>query len=151
MNFINQISDNWDSCLSMKRNNIVFENRLQEYGAYQIRKDYFKTVIISFFGALFFISSITIIPTILYKYFKLNFVKKVIPTTDLIPVDPDLIYQYKKETAKIETPIAKEKSAQSFSKDDIEKVPIVENKEIKTEDLNKKKNNDDNGLTQITQ
>ena len=145
MNFINQISDNWDSCLSMKRNNIVFENRLQEYGAYQIRRDYFKTVIISFFGSLLFIVFITIIPTILYKYFKANFIEKVIPTTDLIPVDPDLIYHYKQETPKVETPISKEKPAQSFSKDDVEKVPVVANKDNKTEDLPNKKINDLDG------
>ena len=92
----------------MKRNNIVFENRLQEYGAYQIRRDYFRTVLISFLGALFFAGAITIIPTVLYSYFKANFVKKVIPTTKLIPVDPNLIYQYKKETVKTETPSFKE-------------------------------------------
>ena len=141
MNFIHQISDNWDSCLSMKRNNIVFENRLQEYGAYQIRRDYFRTVLISFLGALFFAGAITIIPTVLYSYFKANFVKKVIPTTELIPVDPNLIYQYKKETVKTETPSFKEKPAQSFSNNNVEKVPEVVNKEIKSDDLNKKKNN----------
>lgn len=146
MNFIHQISDNWDSCLSMKRNNIVFENRLQEYGAYQIRRDYFRTVLISFLGALFFAGAITIIPTVLYSYFKANFVKKVIPTTELIPVDPNLIYQYKKETVKTETPSFKEKPAQSFSNNNVEKVPVVVNKEIKSDDLNKKKNIVDNGV-----
>jgi len=146
MNFIHQISDNWDSCLSMKRNNIVFENRLQEYGAYQIRRDYFRTVLISFLGALFFAGAITIIPTLLYSYFKANFVKKVIPTTELIPVDPNLIYQYKKETVKTETPSFKEKPVQSFSNNNVEKVPEVVNKEIKSDDLNKKKNIVDNGV-----
>lgn len=146
MNFIHQISDNWDSCLSMKRNNIVFENRLQEYGAYQIRRDYFRTVLISFLGALFFAGAITIIPTVLYSYFKANFVKKVIPTTELIHVDPNLIYQYKKETVKTETPSFKEKPAQSFSNNNVEKVPVVVNKEIKSDDLNKKKNIVDNGV-----
>jgi protein TonB len=130
----------------MKRNNIVFENRLQEYGAYQIRRDYFRTVLISFLGALFFAGAITIIPTILYSYFKANFVKKVIPTTELIPVDPNLIYQYKKETVKTETPSFKEKPAQSFSNNNVEKVPVVVNKEIKSDDLNKKKNIVDNGV-----
>ncbi|MFN5629863.1 MAG: energy transducer TonB [Bacteroidota bacterium] len=146
MNFIHQISDNWDSCLSMKRNNIVFENRLQEYGAYQIRRDYFKTVFISFLGALFFAGAITIVPTILYSYFNSKFIKKVIPTTDLIPVDPDLIYHYKKETIKTETPAFKEKPAQSFSNNNVEKVPLVENKDIKNDELPLKKNIDDNGL-----
>jgi protein TonB len=130
----------------MKRNNIVFENRLQEYGAYQIRRDYFRTVLISFLGALFFAGAITIIPTVLYSYFKANFVKKVIPTTELIPVDPNLIYQYKKETVKTETPSFKEKPAQSFSNNNVEKVPVVVNKEIKSDDLNKKKNIVDNGV-----
>ena len=129
----------------MKRNNIVFENRLQDYGAYQLRRDYFKTVIISFFGSLFFIVSITIIPSILYNFFKVNFVEKVIPTTDLIAVDPDLIYQYKKETPKVETPNFKEKPAQSFSKDIVEKVPIVVNKVIKSDELTMKKNNELDG------
>lgn len=39
----------WGSVLSAKRNDLVFENRLQEYGAYQIRKDHPRTMFIALF------------------------------------------------------------------------------------------------------
>jgi protein TonB len=41
----------WGSVLSAKRNDLVFENRLHEYGAYQIRKDHPRTMLISMFVA----------------------------------------------------------------------------------------------------
>jgi periplasmic protein TonB len=46
---------------------VVFENRNQEYGAYILRKTYNKSVIISLFISLIIVSSIIIIPFIIWK------------------------------------------------------------------------------------
>lgn len=43
-------SNNWDNPMSQERIELVFENRNHEYGAYVLRKDYSRTVLIAFFS-----------------------------------------------------------------------------------------------------
>ena len=38
----------WDNCINEDRNALVFADRNQSYGAYVIRKDYSRTVLMAF-------------------------------------------------------------------------------------------------------
>lgn len=49
---------NWQQVTSVKRNNIVFEERNQEYGAYTIRRDYDKQLIYIMLGLLLGVGAI---------------------------------------------------------------------------------------------
>lgn len=51
-------SKSWNMVTSKTRNDTVFENRNKEYGAYQIRKDYDKRLLLILFGLTFGIGGI---------------------------------------------------------------------------------------------
>ena len=41
----------WDNCIQEDRNALVFENRNKEYGAFVIRRDYSRTILIAFISS----------------------------------------------------------------------------------------------------
>lgn len=45
---------NWNSCIDFKRNEIVFENRNKLFGAYVIRHEYPRNILLAFITACFF-------------------------------------------------------------------------------------------------
>lgn len=49
---------NWNTCIDLERNEIVFENRNKHFGAYVIRRDYPQTILFALFAACLFISSL---------------------------------------------------------------------------------------------
>ena len=63
--------------------NMVFEGKNQQYGAYQLRHDSNKTMLLAFLVGLLFVSSFAIVP-ILIKNFTSETIIKVTPT---IPLD----------------------------------------------------------------
>jgi protein TonB len=66
LNFLkNLLFSNWISIFSKTRNDFVFEKRNKDYGAYFLRKGYFKTLIRSYFAALIFIFLIVYTPVVL--------------------------------------------------------------------------------------
>ncbi len=60
-------SNNWNSLFSKTRNDFAFEKRNREYGAYNLRQAYFKTLLKSYFAAIFIILLLVYAPTI-YSY-----------------------------------------------------------------------------------
>lgn len=59
------ISKNWDQVTSEKRNEVVFKDRNKKYGAYQIRRDYNKSLtkvmaFVVFFSALCYIGIVSL-------------------------------------------------------------------------------------------
>ena len=49
----NRLLSDWSSPLDHQRNDLIFENRNKEYGAYIIRRDYDKSLMVAFLGATF--------------------------------------------------------------------------------------------------
>lgn len=83
----NNILDNWGSPLSDTRNDLVFETRNQEYGAYVIRKKYRSTVLIAFAITAFAGIAATTVPLLINKYSE-TFNKKVkTQTVEVINID----------------------------------------------------------------
>ncbi len=48
---------NWDSCIDFERNEFVFENRNKLFGAYILRRDYSRNVLLAFITACFFMGA----------------------------------------------------------------------------------------------
>ena len=63
----NFFSKNWTSVFSKTRNDFVFEHRNKDYGAYRLRKGYFKTLVWSYLAALCIIFLLVYSPAI-YSY-----------------------------------------------------------------------------------
>jgi protein TonB len=63
--FKNILSDKWNSVFSESRNKIVFAKRNKEYGAYPLRKGYFKTVLKSYLVAIIIIFVLIFTPTVI--------------------------------------------------------------------------------------
>jgi periplasmic protein TonB len=75
-----QLFDDWMDETDIQRNQIVFRNRNQLYGAYQIRRDYSRNV----FMALLMASGLTVLPFILPGLLQ----KKTIEEIILPPITP---------------------------------------------------------------
>lgn len=51
---------NWNSCIDFERNELVFENRNKRFGAYVIRRDYPRTMLLAFITSCLFMGSLFI-------------------------------------------------------------------------------------------
>jgi periplasmic protein TonB len=51
---------NWNSCIDFERNELVFENRNKRFGAYVIRRDYPRTMLLAFLTSCLFMGSLFI-------------------------------------------------------------------------------------------
>ena len=77
----NSIFQDWSSEIYHDRNNLVFEDKNKAYGAYQIRREYSRSVILSFFIACISILTLTSVP-IIVNYFIDRFGEREIPTLE---------------------------------------------------------------------
>lgn len=84
------------------RNDLVFENRFKEYGAYQIRKDYASTVLWALLFVFGGISVSIVVPKLFFNTTETEIVPPVVadPTVFLIEKEIDL-------TPKVEIPVEK--------------------------------------------
>jgi len=59
---------NWNSCIDFERNEIVFENRNKLFGAYVIRRDYPRNVLLSFMTSCLFMSTLLLTPFLINSF-----------------------------------------------------------------------------------
>jgi protein TonB len=80
--------------------NLVFENRNQEYGAYQLRRESAKSSLTALFTGLLFVAALGVIPTI-SSYFSSNAAPVISPTvlTEPIKVTDVTIHEMEKKEA----------------------------------------------------
>jgi len=91
---LNKIFYDWSNEVYVDRNRLVFEDRNQAYGAFQIRQAYNKILIKSMFIATLFISSLIAIPALLSYLKSLHPIARVLPPDDgPIVIPPDEIYK----------------------------------------------------------
>lgn len=57
----------WSNVLSTERNELVFADRNQEYGAYMIRREHHRVMIIAFFSALGLLGTLLLVPRLLFE------------------------------------------------------------------------------------
>lgn len=107
MELLKQLNDNWDDCVYQGRNEIIFTDRNKLYGAFDIRRTYNRTVIWAFFGSLFFLGSLFLVPTMIINFINGNFVQRKLPLDDPNVFDPNEIFRYN------EVVLPKEMPAQS--------------------------------------
>ena len=87
----NSIFHDWSSEIYNDRNNLVFEDKNKAYGAYQIRREYSSSVILSFFIACISILTLASGP-IIVNYFIDRFGEREIPTLEgPTNLGPDII------------------------------------------------------------
>lgn len=81
-------SRKWQQVTSDLRNDVVFDNRNKSYGAYQIRRNYDRNLILIMFGLLF---SVGIIAGAIHFFSDNTLVKKevIIPIDDPFLIKPD--------------------------------------------------------------
>ncbi len=60
----NMFVPEWDSAVNDERNEIVFENKNKQYGAFVLRKDYNKNILFAFIVTALTITAFTLIPLI---------------------------------------------------------------------------------------
>jgi len=82
---INLLSD-WSDAIDNSRNELVFENKNKSYGAYQIRKGYGKTILISGVVGILSIFVILAVPAFLASANDGN--KEKILSNEQITIDP---------------------------------------------------------------
>lgn len=75
----------WDNVVSSVRNEIVFESRNKEYGAYQIRREYNRVLVLALLSTCTAILLIAITPKII-ELIK-NTSQEVVVPVDITPVD----------------------------------------------------------------
>ena len=73
------IRKNWDNPIAQERLDLVFENRNHDYGAYVIRRDYSRTVLIAFFATFGFATLLATGPVLWNLIFPEHPVKLVKP------------------------------------------------------------------------
>jgi len=67
----------WSNVLDPGRNELVFENRNKEYGAYAIRRNYHKSLVTALFLALIFLSSVFLI-SFIFSFSNIEIIKNVV-------------------------------------------------------------------------
>jgi len=82
---LNILSD-WSDAIDNSRNELVFENKNKSYGAYQIRKGYSRTILISGIIGIVSIFTILAVPAILASAKDGN--KEKILSNEQITIDP---------------------------------------------------------------
>jgi len=110
---LNKIFYDWSNEVYVDRNNLVFEGKNQAYGAYQIRQEYNKVLVVSMIVSLLGIALLVSMPNII-QYFKgAPIANRVLPPDEgPIAIDPDLLYvkpiipspEMKQELPKTEVP-----------------------------------------------
>lgn len=102
----------WDNPTSHDRLQLVFANRNQDYGAFTLRRDHEKRVLIAFFAACFIATLIATSPLIYNRYFKSDQVVEesnksteyVLPQQEEIPESQDKMPEEKIEQKPDPTP-----------------------------------------------
>jgi hypothetical protein len=101
---------------------LIFENRNQEYGAYQLRRDSVKSSLTALFMGLLFVASIGVISTII-SHFSTN-VKPEITIPELSePLDVTKVYL--QETVKTTVPNIKSQATEASIVKDQLKNPVI--------------------------
>jgi len=83
----NNLLTDWSSPLDNQRNELVFENRNKAYGAYIIRRDYDRALLIAFFSATLFLVGLLYANTL---FGKTHVIKKIIEDGTVIVQDYDI-------------------------------------------------------------
>lgn len=122
-------SRSWQMVTSRERNETVFENRNKEYGAYKIRRDYDKRLLLIFLGFFVGIGGLWA-ATSLFKPVKEE--KKIVITTE--NWTPELMG--KEETPEIPKPEIEQPAAQSVADITAFRVPVVEDDPLKDPEIN---------------
>jgi protein TonB len=130
-------SKGWQQVTSSVRNNVVFENRNREYGAYVIRRDYDKTLVLIMGSVLLSVGG-------LYAGFALtrsNPLEEIIQSPTNTDVEIAMVLPAK-EVPEVETPEPVKQSSTEATKQFVE--PKVEDKPVDTklktqEELDKSK------------
>ncbi len=122
-------SRSWQMVTSRQRNETVFENRNKEYGAYQIRKDYDKRILLVFLGVTLTIGGL---------WGASNLFKTAKEET-VITVDMDNVAELFKNTEEIPDVPEPEKddqpAAQSMADVTAFRTPVVEDDPVKNPEL----------------
>lgn len=84
----NFLSDRWNSSFSESRNEIVFSKRNKEYGAYPLRKGYFKTYLRSYLAAIIITLLLVLSPLVIDFIDQIQYIRSMSekPPTDLPPI-----------------------------------------------------------------
>ncbi|HRH69424.1 MAG: energy transducer TonB [Flavobacteriales bacterium] len=84
----------WNNVLAVARNAMVFEDRHQDYGAFVLRRDYVKRLIMAVVGSVLFFGLAVSIPMIVAA---LSGEEAVVNEVKIVDVDLDRIEEEKKE------------------------------------------------------
>lgn len=122
-------SRSWQMVTSRERNETVFENRNKEYGAYKIRRDYDKRLLLIFLGFFVGIGGLWAASS-LFK--PVEHKKEVTITTE--NWTEDLLG--KEETPDIPKPEIEKPAAQSVADITAFRVPVVEDDPLKDPEIN---------------
>lgn len=127
----NFLSDKWNSIFSQSRNEIVFAKRNREYGAYPLRKGYFKTYLRSYFVAIIITLLLVLSPLVIDFIDQIQYMRNMSekPPTDLPPI-PEIMLS---PPPKILPDLDKPKGIPAFiiKKDDIDSIKSQTRKENK--------------------
>lgn len=135
---MNIFKNNWDNPVSQERLQLVFEHRHQEYGAYQLRRDYSRTVLTAFLLTFAISGLIVTGPLIVHHLFPPA--KKFIELGPEVVLDPllmnkiekqEIFFEEKKETA-ANTPKDTKAATEQFTN---LKVSDVDSSQVKTQEL----------------
>ncbi len=90
----------WSNVLSTERNELVFADRNQDYGAYVIRREHHRVMIIAFFTAIGLLGTVLFVPRLLFE------APVAPPTAPPVPTDHiiDFVFDPPKTVARPKAP-----------------------------------------------
>lgn len=84
----------WNNILAPARNAMVFEERHQDYGAFVLRRDYVRNLLIAFFGSVLFFGLAIYTPKIIAA---MSGEEEVVEVKKIVDVNLDLFEEEKKD------------------------------------------------------
>ncbi len=94
LSFIMTMDLSWTNVLTTSRNEMVFEDRHQDYGAFELRRDYVKRLRLAFIGSVLFFGLALSIPKIVAA---LSGDENVVTEKKIVDVNLDLFEEEKNE------------------------------------------------------
>lgn len=106
--------------------NMVFEGKNKEYGAYQLRQESNKTMLIAFIVSLLFVTCLVSIPRLIYHLTLGNNSEIIIPQNTAIIIQVTNLHQPSQKTPKkLALPISKKKVIDDIKKEQLSNPEIV--------------------------
>lgn len=118
------VSKSWQQATSSARNELVFEHRNKDYGAYQIRKEYDRSMVFILVGILFSVGLLYF----LFTAFKPNPLPPVFQAPD---VEIDAVIDVWKENKQVEPVMQKKDNVTAIQQKKAFQEPLASDKQVK--------------------